>query len=112
MLIEAVKKPIRLKWPTGEVRLDPGVPVDLPDEQARKLLERAPGKVRKVTPDWLRVWRELADCITGITRDDPRFQPVMAALDVCDRAFERGDWTGFQRTADRVKHVVGGERAR
>jgi len=46
MLIEAVEKSITYRWPGGEVRLDPGVPVNLPTDRARRLLARAAGKVR------------------------------------------------------------------
>lgn len=49
MLIEATT-PLRLKLPTEEVHLQPGVPVDLPFPYAQRLLERAPGKVRALVP--------------------------------------------------------------
>ncbi len=48
MLLEAVEKPIIYRWPQGEVRLEPGKPVELPDDRAQRLLEKAPGKVRAV----------------------------------------------------------------
>lgn len=48
MLIEAITGPITYRWPEGEVRLEPGKPVDIPDYRARKILQKAPGKVRAV----------------------------------------------------------------
>lgn len=48
MLVEAIGRPLTYRWPAGEIRLEPGKPVALPDERARKLLEKAPGKVRLV----------------------------------------------------------------
>ena len=37
------------RWPGGEVHLEPGKPIDLPDDRAQRLLSKAPGKVRMVT---------------------------------------------------------------
>lgn len=48
MLIEATVKPLTYRWPQGEVRLEPGHPVELPDDRAQRLLEKAPGRVRAV----------------------------------------------------------------
>lgn len=46
MLIE-VLEPLKVRLPGGQLRdLLPGQPVDLPDEAARKLLQRAPGRAR------------------------------------------------------------------
>lgn len=50
MLIEAIGSPLTCRWPGGEVRLEPGKPIDLPDDRAQRLLSKAPGKVRMVTP--------------------------------------------------------------
>jgi hypothetical protein len=109
LLIEA-SKPLRVRWPEGEIRLEPGKPVHLPREQAQKLLNKVPDKVRFISPDWLQAWRDLATLTDGITRDDHRFQPVMSGLDQCDLAFEQGDWPAFERAAARVKLVVMGAR--
>ena len=38
------------RWPGGEVHLEPGKPIDLLDDRAERLLSKAPGKVRMVTP--------------------------------------------------------------
>lgn len=50
MLIEAIGNPLTYKWPGGEVHLEPGRPINLPDDRAQRLLSKAPGKVRMVTP--------------------------------------------------------------
>jgi len=58
MLIEAIEHPIRYHWPSGEIRLIPGKPVEIPDEKrALKILAKAPSKVRvvqEVSPNDLR----------------------------------------------------------
>jgi hypothetical protein len=49
MLVEAIRHPIRYRLVNGrDVRLAPGVPVDLPDTQAQTLLMKAPDRVRVV----------------------------------------------------------------
>jgi hypothetical protein len=48
MKIECVGPPFTYRWPTGEVRLVPGHPVELPEGRAARLLEKAPGRVRVV----------------------------------------------------------------
>ena len=48
MIIECIGSPFTYRWPTGEVRLVPGQPVELPDDRAARLLEKAPGRVRVV----------------------------------------------------------------
>jgi len=50
MLIEAVDHPIRYRFPGGEIRLEPGQPVEVEPERAAKLLARAGAKVRAITP--------------------------------------------------------------
>ena len=50
MIIECIGGPFTYRWPTGEVRLEPGKPVDLPEARAKRLLDKAPGKVRMITP--------------------------------------------------------------
>ena len=46
-MLEALE-PLTYRWPDGEVRLEPGKPVSLPDERARRLLAKAQGKVRAI----------------------------------------------------------------
>ena len=48
MTIECIGSSFVYTWPGGEVRLEPGKPVDLPDERAKRLLAKAPGRVRVV----------------------------------------------------------------
>ena len=48
--IECVGPAFTYRWPGGEVRLEPGKPIDLPDERAKRLLIKAAGKVRVIAP--------------------------------------------------------------
>jgi hypothetical protein len=48
MRIEAIDKHMCYRWPGGVVQLEPGKPIELPDARARRLLDRAPGRVRIV----------------------------------------------------------------
>ena len=48
MTIECIGAPFTYRWPTGEVRLIPGQPVELPEGRVARLLEKAPGRVRVV----------------------------------------------------------------
>ena len=50
MRIECIGPPFTYRWPTGEVRLVPGHPVELPKDRAVRLLEKAPGRCRVVEP--------------------------------------------------------------
>ena len=106
MLLEAVDRPIRYTWPKGELRFEPGKPIKVPDTRGKKVLAKCGGKVRKVSPDWLVAWEELAQLINGITKADSRFNPVMAGLARCDLAFEKGDWTQFREAANEVKALM------
>ena len=45
MWIEACE-PLLVRWPRGVIALDPGRPVEVADEVAQKLRQRAPGRVR------------------------------------------------------------------
>lgn len=47
MLIEALK-PLTVRLPNGDLQLKPGVPTELPEASALKLLAKAGGKVRLV----------------------------------------------------------------
>ena len=108
MLIVALK-PLTVKLPAGDLQLKPGCPVNLAEGWALKLLSRAKGKVRLVesaNPDWLAEWHTLARITDGITADDPRFKPVMAALAVCEEAFQRGNWEAFQRGSEQMRLAV------
>src|SRR6185369_5700466 len=96
MLIEATEQPVRYRYRDGrELVFRPGSPIELPDAEAKRLLERAAGKVRRVENDrtsWLTAWREVAEISSGLTNEDVRLPLVMAALASCDTAFEADDW--------------------
>jgi len=49
MRLEAVKTPIRYRWPEGKIDLVPGQPVDVSAERGAKILKKCGAKVR-VTP--------------------------------------------------------------
>ena len=102
MLIESVT-PLTVKLPTGDVRLMPGVPVELPTAQAQRLLVKAHGKVRETLRGWLPTWRELSILTAGLTAQDPRYPLVKVELDRCDDAYLGGDWAAFHHAADRVR---------
>lgn len=48
MKIEAVGRAFTYRWPGGEVRLEPGKPIDLPADRATKLLACAGARARLV----------------------------------------------------------------
>lgn len=71
MLIEAVDHPILCRFPGGEIRLEPGKPIDVPDERAKRLLNKAGNKVRMVIPtiqhgDWVTWERADGTTQTGV----------------------------------------------
>ena len=107
MLIEATT-PLTVKFSTGDIRLTPGVPVELPTAQAQRLLVKAHGKVREVTRDWSPTWRELAALTSGLTADDPRLPVVMAVLNQCDDAYLGGNWVAFRQAAEQVRSAMAG----
>ena len=74
-----------------------------PSDQERIVSQPTPKPVR---PDWLAAWRELATITDGITKDDPRFQPIMDTLDACDRLFLANDWAGFLRASEAVRRAA------
>ena len=107
MLIEAVT-PLTVKLPSGDIRLTPGVAVEMPTAQAHRLLAKAPGKVREAMTDWLAAWRELAALTYSITGEDPRFPVVMASLNACDDAYLSGNWIAFRQSSAAVRQAVEG----
>ena len=106
MLLEAVDHSIWYTWPEGKIHLEPGKPIQVPDDRGAKVLAKCGGKVRKVSPDWLGAWAELTQVITGIEKSDPRFMPIVAALDQCDLDFEKDNWPGFLKAAQQVKDII------
>lgn len=111
MLIESVT-PLTVKLPTGDIRLTPGVPVEMPVAQAQRLLVKANGKVREATRGWLPTWGELAELTSGLPADDPRLPVVMAALNECEHAYLSSDWNAFRQAAARVRSAIEGRRLR
>ena len=56
--------------------------------------------------DWLAKWRHLAAISSGLTPEDSRLQPVLAALDACDTAFLAGDYPAFMHAAVKVEEAM------
>ena len=110
MLIEATNQPVRYRYRDGrELLFRPGSPIEIPFAEAKRLLEKAEGKVRLVgaaKPDWLREWREVAAISSGLTAEDVRLPLVMSALGVCDAAFEAGNWSAFQEARTGVVRAM------
>ena len=79
MLIEAIGRPLTYRWPEGEVRLVPGQPLDLPETRAKRLLEKAAGRVRMVPGQTTLIVGSM------VTWDSPLFGllsgPVLEVLD-------------------------------
>jgi hypothetical protein len=48
MKVECIGKGFVYTWPGGEIHLEPGKPVDLPDARAKRLLQKAGNRVRLV----------------------------------------------------------------
>lgn len=77
MTIECIGSPFTYRWPEGEVRLVPGHPVELSDDRAARLLEKAPGRVRLVKAD-----KKNGSHLTGqiVTWDSPLFGVLSATV--------------------------------
>src|SRR5262245_20568240 len=105
MLIEATK-PLLIKFATGDIRLTPGTPVEIPTAQARRLLLKAGGKVREVQREWNPTWRELDELTAGLSSDDPRLPVVRAALTACDDAYLGNDWRAFCGAVEQIRAAM------
>ena len=108
MLIKALR-PLKIRLPDGIHALHPGHSYELPDYHALKLLAKAADKVRRAEPTptpWLDAWEKLAQLTNGIERTDPRFMPVLASLEECDKAFELDNWAQFREAATEVQRLV------
>ncbi len=107
MILE-VLEPLTVQRDGQLFSLSPGDRLDWPEVQAEKLLARAPEKVRLIAGDWLAVWHNLAQATNNIEKTDPRFMPVLAALEHCDAAFEQDNWGLFRGFAKDVHRLVNG----
>ncbi len=101
-----VLAPLTVKRDGKLIALSPGDRLDWPEVQAEKLLTRAQGKVRLIAGDWLAAWHNLAQATNNIERTDPRFKPVLAALEHCDAAFEQDNWGLFREAAKKVQRLI------
>jgi len=55
--------------------------------------------------EWADAWDKLSALTAGVEKADSRFAPVMAALDLCEQAFECRNWPLFQREAEQVRRL-------
>ncbi len=67
---------------------------------------------RADTEAWLAAWREVAKLTDGVKAEDPRCQLILAVIDQCYAAFERGDWPAFQQAVAQVRLAVQMEHER
>jgi hypothetical protein len=67
VLVEALEKSLLVRFRDRSVRLVPGIPVDLGRDEVRRLLAKAPGKVRLVGAcsgcGSLRFWLSIYDSL-------------------------------------------------
>lgn len=102
--------PLTLKTGNGQSRtVEVGETIDLPSDQAMKLCARASGKVW-VLPgeDWLSQWHALAVSTLGITRSDPRYQPIITVLDELDRHFSSHNQDAFKTAMAKLRDRLTG----
>jgi hypothetical protein len=52
--------------------------------------------------DWLTLWQHVADISDGLEPDDPRLEPVLAAIERCDAAFMADDKAVFRFAVEGV----------
>ena len=102
-----VTQVVRVRWQGREHRLEPGCPIPLPERQAVQLLSKAPQMVKPTPPVWLFSWRLIAGEVSGVPRDDARFQPLQEALGICDEGFLSNDWGTFCRGWKQLQQVRG-----
>jgi len=67
--------------------------------------------IAETSRNWLSAWRELTNLTLGITGDDPRFKPIMAALENCDEMYLSNNWPAFLQAAQQVREAVEWGRA-
>lgn len=108
MVLEAIG-PVEVRLRGGVLSLSPGQRVEAPDAIASALIEQAKGKVRAV-PNWLAEWRAVCHLTHEVTADDPRIPSILAAIKLCDIAFEVGDWPAFEQAREAVRHAVEGRK--
>lgn len=99
--IEATK-PLTVRVPEGELHLLPGQPVDLPEDRAKKLLEKARGSVRLVSLPSLEVLgmaRDPEDSIVAVRIESPLIGELWFVLSDTE-TFDPGDHLPIYRPAE------------
>ena len=61
---------------------------------------------------WEAAWCELGPITDGITEDDSRVQPILAAVEQCRTAYRAGDWPAFHQAVAQVRLAVQMEHER
>ena len=56
--------------------------------------------------DWQTMWQDIASLTDDIMQDDPRFEPVRAAVQQCDEAFTAGNVAEFQKASLRLVWTI------
>ena len=105
LVFEALESITLVTKTRGTFPLKPGDRLNWPDEDVKKVLKHYPETFRLVETSsdlWLQTWRELADMTQDIQETDWRFKAVLDLLNSCDKAFEAGNWTDFQRLAEKT----------
>lgn len=55
---------------------------------------------------WISQWKGLATVTDGLTPEDPRLNPILDALAVCDRHYRTADLDGFEKASQRVYRLM------
>lgn len=55
---------------------------------------------------WVDQWGTLSRETHGLTPDDPRLNPILDALAVCDRHYRTADLDGFTKASERVRRLM------
>ncbi len=100
--------PIMFTFRGEEIRLRAGDCYTLPVKAARQLLYRLKGKVQSAgQPDWLELWREVAEVSDALAPDDPRLPVVLDLIErELDPAFAQDDRYAFCQGVVRLREVM------
>tara|TARA_B100000315_G_scaffold259578_1_gene316146 strand:+ start:1026 stop:1418 length:393 start_codon:yes stop_codon:yes gene_type:complete len=120
MWVEALE-PITIKTKDGSQDVDPGTPIKLSDEQARRLLESLEGKVHAVpsphSRDWVdpndprfkRLWAPFVTWLDTIRPSfgerHPLYRAAIQELDRMDASWINGDLEGFKYAIQQIMHI-------
>ena len=75
----------------------------------RGSLEVDPSEHRTASPpasNWLGQWQSLARVAGMLSEEDPRYDPMLAALGACHNTYKAGDRLRFTKEADQVMRIA------